>query len=197
MERRQQSEPPSAHYSRSSFDFEFPVTSSKDDAHVVTQGLNRGSPKTTNTPSMAQPQRSFDARQLLDPKGFSPDRPQKDKQVKMLDSGPAVPPQTDGVSKRNAEELEGQGMGSMIERIHGISHRDQRPQKKQKTIRNDDGDGKKPTFIGGGKGGDVGEYMREKRMEGQTRPVPTNEIVDLTAGTKRSAHFPFVQLLLT
>ena len=189
MEPRQRSEPS---YSRSSFDFTYPVTSSKDDAHVVTEGLNRGSSKTMNKSSIAQPQRSFDARQLLDPKGFNPDRPQRDKQIKMLDSGPAVLPQTNGNSKRDAEELEGQGMGGMIERIHGISHRDERPQKKQKTIRHDDDeDGKKPTFTGGGKGGDVGEYMREKRLEGQAEPVSTSEIVDLTAGTtKEVLNFP-------
>ena len=73
-------------------------------------------------------------------------------------------------------------MGSFIERMHGVTHRDERPQKKPKTIMPDDEDDKKPTFVGGGKGGDVGEYMREKRIEAQANSVPNSEIVDLTAG---------------
>ena len=169
--------------SPSSFDFDDTSTASKDDAHIMTQGLNRGSPKTSSIPGMAQSQQGFDARQLLDPKGFKPSQTH-DKQVRMLDSGPAFLPTSNAMSKRDADELDdhGQGIGNMIERMHGVSRRDERPQKKPKTIQSDDGDAKKPVFAGGGKGGDIGEFMREKRMEGQAQSVPTAEIVDLTAG---------------
>lgn len=161
---------------------------SKDNAHIVTQGLNRGSPKTSSIPGMAQSQPGFDARQLLDPKGFKPSQ-KHDKQLRMLESGPALLPASNSMSKRDADELEdhGQGMGNMIERIHGVSRRDERPQKKPKIIQSDDGDEKKPVFTGGGKGGDIGEFMREKRMEGQAQSVPTAEVVDLTAGKSKDA----------
>ena len=179
---------PSILDSPSSFDFDYPNTVSKDDAHIMTQGLNRGSPKATSMPGMAQSQPGFDARQLLDPKGFKPSKTQE-KQVRMLGSGPALLPATNGMSKRDADELEddGQGMGNMIERMHGVSRRDERPQKKPKTVQSDNGDEKKPAFSGGGKGGDIGAFMREKRMEGQAQSVPTAEIVDLTAGNTKDA----------
>ena len=179
---------PSAFDSPASFDFDYSNTPSKDDAHVMTQGLNRGSSMASSIPGMGPSQPGFDARQLLDPKGFKPSRT-NEKQVRMLGSGPALIPTSNGMSKRDADELEdhGQGMGNMIERMHGVSRRDERPQKKPKTIQSDDVDEKKPVFTGGGKGGDIGEFMREKRMEGQAQSVPTTEVVDLTAGNTKDA----------
>ena len=185
-EPRQSSEPLSASFPSTSFDFDFdfPAPSSKDDAHAVTQGQHRGSPRNVNT-TMAQAQSSFNPRHLLDPKGLGPNQSQKDTQIKMLNSGPSVSGFANGVPKRDAEELEGQGMGNMIERIHGVAHRDARPQKKQKIVRPDDDYEKKPEFTAGGKGGDIGEYLREKRKEGQSNTVPSGDVVNLTAGTKK------------
>jgi len=76
-------------------------------------------------------------------------------------------------------------MGNLIERIHGITQRDGCPQKRQKTTKTDeDDDGqRKATFAGGGKGGEIGEYMREKRKEAQAESGPNGTVVDLTAGT--------------
>ncbi len=75
-------------------------------------------------------------------------------------------------------------MGNLIERIHGITQRDGRPQKRQKTTKTDedDDDQRKATFAGGGKGGEIGEYMREKRKEAQAESGPNGTVVDLTAG---------------
>lgn len=182
MEPRQKSEPPSAAYPSFSFDFEIPAALSKDDAHLVTQGQSRGSSKTSKQPGMTVPQPSFDARQLLDPKGYNSSQSQKDRNIHMLRSGPSVLSSTNGTLKRNGEDLEGQGMGNMIERMHGVSQRDERPPKKQKNSKSDEEDEKKAIFTTVGKGGELGEYMREKRKEGQANNVPNGDVVDLTAG---------------
>lgn len=80
-------------------------------------------------------------------------------------------------------------MGNLIERIHGITQRDGRPQKRQKTTKmdeEDDDEERKATFAGGGKGGEIGEYMREKRKEAQAESGPKSTVVDLTAGMAAS-----------
>ena len=185
MRPRYDSEPPSAYYPISSFESNASVHTSKDDAHDVTQGHNRGSLKTSKTPDMLVSQsKLFDARQLLDPKGYKPNRQTNDdKTVHMLDSGPT---RNDAPNKkRSNDELEGHGMGNMIERVHGVSYRDEHPSKKQKKIIPDDEDEKKAAFTSGGKGGEIGEYMRQKRIEAQTNAVPSGEVVDLTAGRSR------------
>lgn len=77
-------------------------------------------------------------------------------------------------------------MGGLIERMHNVSKREDRPQKKQKRehIGEDaDDEQRKAVFAGGGKGGEIGEYMKQKRREGQQEAGPTNAVVDLTAGT--------------
>ncbi|KAK4958666.1 hypothetical protein LTR66_013130, partial [Elasticomyces elasticus] len=76
------------------------------------------------------------------------------------------------------------GMGSMIERMHKIDKREDQPHKKRKTA--SDGDNANDAKAGnsafhGGKGGVIGEYMKEKRMEGQGKMGPVvTEAVDLT-----------------
>ncbi len=59
------------------------------------------------------------------------------------------------------------GMGDMLERIHGVQSRDMQPQKRRK-VHDERDDGDKATFSGGGKGGVLGDYMREKREEGRS-----------------------------
>ena len=183
---RYSSEPP-AYYPAPSFESNVSAHTSKDDAHDVTQGRNRGSSKASKTPDMLVPQsKAFDARQLLDPKGYNPTRQaHDDKTIQMLESGPSILPPTNRAKKRSNDELEGHGMGSMIERIHGVSQRDEHPSKKQKKIIPDDEEEKKAAFTSGGKGGEIGEYMRQKRKEAQTNAVPSGEVVDLTAGRSR------------
>ena len=184
---RYDSEPPYAHYPTSPFDSNVFVHTSKDDAHDVTQGHNRGSSKTSTTPDMLVPQsKLFDARQLLDPKSYNLNRQtHDDKTIQICESGPSILPLTNGAKKRNNDELEGSGMGNMIERMHGVSQRDEHPSKKQKKIIPDNEDEKKAAFTNGGKGSEIGEYMRQKRKEAQVNTVPSGEVVDLTAGMGR------------
>lgn len=74
-------------------------------------------------------------------------------------------------------------MGKMIERFHNVTERQERPRKKMKTEKDDDGeDGIKASFNGGGKGGEIGEYMKQKREEGRKDSGPVNTVVDLTEG---------------
>ncbi|KAK4964850.1 hypothetical protein LTR66_012233, partial [Elasticomyces elasticus] len=76
------------------------------------------------------------------------------------------------------------GMGSMIERMHKIDKREDQPYKKRKTASDEDNanDPKAGnSAFHGGKGGVIGEYMKEKRMEGQGKMGPVvTEAVDLT-----------------
>ena len=83
------------------------------------------------------------------------------------------------------EENDGIGLGHLIERVHNVSKRENRPSKKQKTehVVEDEVDGPKAVFTGGSKNGEIGEYMRQKRQEGVQEAGPTSSVVDLTAGT--------------
>ncbi|MCJ1355965.1 MAG: hypothetical protein MMC33_005959 [Icmadophila ericetorum] len=76
------------------------------------------------------------------------------------------------------------GMSRFIERSYNLSNREYRPRKKARKDYDSDGtDVSKPkaVFTGGGKGGDLGEYMKQKRKEGQDALVGTSAVVDLTA----------------
>ena len=73
----------------------------------------------------------------------------------------------------------------MIERFHNVTERQERPHKKVKTEKDDDGkEVIKASFSGGGKGGEIGQYMKEKREEGRKDSGPFNTVVDLTEGEK-------------
>jgi hypothetical protein len=74
------------------------------------------------------------------------------------------------------------GMGHMLERMHNVAGRDMMPQKRRK-IHDDraQDDQKKAEFNGGGKGGIIGEYVREKEQS-QKENVPTRTAVDISAG---------------
>ncbi len=152
---------------------------SKDDAHTFIEGHGRGS-RSSKPQAASQPQQGFNPLQLLDPKGAASSQPRPNAGSLSRSS-----PSRNGAYKRASEEPEAQGMGNLIERIHGITQRDGCPQKRQKTTKTDeDDDGqRKATFAGGGKGGEIGEYMREKRKEAQAESGPNGTVVDLTAGT--------------
>jgi len=163
------------------FDLIMPGTSSsiaKDDTHTFFEGHGRGS-KSLKPQAANQLQQSFNPLQLLDPKGAASSQPRPSAGSLSRSS-----PSRNGVYKRASEEPEAQGMGNLIERIHGITQRDGRPQKRQKTTKTDedDEDQRKATFAGGGKGGEIGEFMREKRKEAQAESGPNGTVVDLTAG---------------
>lgn len=75
-------------------------------------------------------------------------------------------------------EENGQGMGTLIERLHNVSQRGEPPQKRLKPHQIGT-ENRTTTFVGGGKGGEIAEYMKQKRDECQITfgPAP---VVDLT-----------------
>lgn len=76
-------------------------------------------------------------------------------------------------------------MGHFLERMHNVSEREFSPQKRRKIERDNTEDNeRKAQFSGGGKGGVLGEYMREKKEEGrkETAVNGTRPSVDLTGG---------------
>ena len=78
------------------------------------------------------------------------------------------------------------GLGGLIERVHNVSKREERPMKRQKIKHEDEveaDNASKSTFTGGGKDSEIAEYLREKRKEGLEESGPTSAVVDLTAGT--------------
>ena len=81
-------------------------------------------------------------------------------------------------------ESEGAGFGKLIEQVHNVSKREERPVKRQKIEHplEEDVNGSQTAFVGGGRGGEIGEYMRQKRKEGLEESGPAPSFVDLTAG---------------
>ena len=181
------------------------VQQSKDDAYHVWENKGR---KTVSSPKVATTTSStFDPRQLLDPKAFTNDQRQRDSKITSTESHlrqstPSdqqliskisegtehrsdVDVNVNGLHKRDREDFEGQGMGSLIERVHNITQREERPQKKSK-VQNDEfgseGDRKVKSF-GGSKGGEIGDYLKEKKKQGIAESKPVNAVVDLTGGT--------------
>lgn len=133
------------------------------------------------------PHYSFNARQLLDPKGFrekpqSLDKATLAQKANLTNNFDELRPLND-FTKPSKDTSEHQGMTSMIERMHGVSQRNERPQKRQKTEHEDTENGK-ATFTGGSKGGEIGQYLKEKRKEGQEEPqaIAAASVVDLTGG---------------
>lgn len=159
------------------FSFDPASVSSKDDAYHVFDGKGLGK-NTTNAIGISQASLShLDPRQLLDPKGYNPAHPRKDS------DNPTESNAENGLQKRSLEDSEGQGMGNLIERIHNVTQREDRPRKRQKSeeIGGKDKDQEKTAFAGGGKGGEIGEYMKQKRKEGQSS-LGSKSVVDLTGG---------------
>lgn len=190
---RPQSEPP--YLSTSPPTFDLSSYKSRDDAHLMLQGQARARLSSSQTGSHQSSPPRFDPRQLLNPKGYDPSQRRKDEEAQS--SLPASPSamhithpdslstQSNGAHKRDQEEVE-RGMGSLIEQVHNVSKREDRSHKKQKREVPDETaeeEQRKAAFAGGGKGGEIGEYMKQKRREGQQDAGPTNAIVDLTAGT--------------
>ncbi|THX32504.1 hypothetical protein D6D12_02164 [Aureobasidium pullulans] len=72
----------------------------------------------------------------------------------------------------------GTGLGSFMERMHNVTDREALPaSKKQKTDNNDENDEKRKATFKGGKGGVIGEYLKEQRDQGAREAGP----IDLTA----------------
>lgn len=173
----------------------------KDNTYSISirEGSSRGPPTTVGQTSPSRPR--FDPRQLLDPKGFNTIHRKKesDSFVDVSKSPPHTPTFEfiDGSQKRNQSDSEEYGMGNMIERVHNITERQERPHKRQKTGKDDDGEEErtKATFSGGGKGGEIGEFMKQKREEGEKESGPSKGVIDLTEGENYSSVWHAVDLI--
>lgn len=197
---RRGSEPP-----RSEPFFEIPFIpdlasqKSKDDAYDALDHKGKKAVSSQNaTIAGRAASSSFDPRRLLDPKGFSNDQRQRDSKSASTESTIAQPSPSNlhlngkpseadvnGLRKRDHEDYEGQGMGSLIEKVHNVSQREERPQKKPKAESGefDVEEDKKVSFVGGGMGGEIGEYLKEKKKQGIAESGSVNAVVDLTGGT--------------
>lgn len=161
---------------------------SKDDAYDAYKLKGRNK-KTSTSDAVNPPLTSrFDPKTLLDPKRSNAHSKLRDPSPGARSMSPAITEhhQSNDAAKRDHQAYdEGQGMGSLIERMHGVSKREERPQKKPKTDYSDgydDGEREKAMFTGGGKGGDIGEFMKQKKKEGLQESGPIGTIVDLTEG---------------
>lgn len=121
---------------------------------------------------------TYDPRALLNPKAAK--RAPDESEIKDIQSN------NTGDPNATIEDAD-IGMGSLIERVHGVGKREAHAEKRRKVNHDediDDNDKKqKATFTGAGKGGPVAEYVKKKREEGQAEsgPVTASSIVDLTA----------------
>ena len=178
--------------------FEFTLASSvsKDDAYNALRetGQDHKIPH-SHRETPIQPN-AIDPKELLNPKRFDISYRARDDKLSTSTSKPkfssfSANPQfifasaNDHIERSASPELEGSGMGNLIERVHNVEKREDRPRKRQKKddLGEEDETGRpKSVFTGGGKGGEIGDYMREKRKEGQRESGSTAAIVDLTLG---------------
>lgn len=93
----------------------------------------------------------------------------------------------DGAEPSGNTEIQEQGMASRIEKLHNVTKREDRPQKRQKKVHDritDDEDlvdvTRKSQFSGSKSSGDLGQYIKEKREEGANGQP--HDTVDLTNG---------------
>ena len=196
---RRSSEPPHSRSSSNSPVF-VDLTSkqiTKDDAYHVFNGKGKNASKTAVTqPPTPAFSSQFDPRRLLDPKAFGKDSRKSDEQspsimttpsehFSPLRASPNLPNgevHSNGAHKRDHDNTTVPGMGSLIERVHNVSQREERPQKKQKIETFEEDDKYKKNFGGGGKGGEIGEYIKQKKKEGIEEDGSSATIVDLTGG---------------
>lgn len=179
---------------------------SKDDAYHILEYKGKKTMSVQHAIPVGQvASNTFDPRRLLDPNGFSNDQRLRDTKStstepisrqptpssrqlnsKSSEGNGEHPGLKVGVMhKRDHDDYEGQGMGSLIETLHNVSQREERPQKRSKVEKDQFAveEDKKIKFIGGGKGGEVGVYLKEKKKQGIAESGPANTVVDLTGGT--------------
>ena len=159
-----------------------PVRVSKDDAYEIE---NKGKKAVSQQQNGHNSSSYIDARRLLDPASFNQTRVpnMQTSSVPAADKGGSETNNNNNSSaKRDLDAYEGQGMGSLIERVHNVSQREERPQKKQKSADFADDPDKEAFHGGGGKGGEIGEYMKQKKKEGIAEAGSCSSVVDLTGG---------------
>ena len=178
----------------------------KDDAYHVFNGKGKNASKAAVTqPSTPAFSNQFDPRRLLDPKAFGKESRKLDERspsimttpseyLSPLRASPNLPngeyPEVNSnrAYKRDHDNTKVPGMGSLIERVHNVSQREERPQKKQKIETFEEDDKYKKNFGGGGKGGEIGEYIKQKKKEGIEEDGSSTTIVDLTGGMCTSSY---------
>ena len=152
------------------------------------QRPSRPTPPTIGTPSSNHP--AFSPHALLDPRGYSkPQLSATNGRSLYSFSGAGFSPETPATPTTNSlttkiESPKLPDMGTLIERVHGVAQRENRPLKRQKVDAAGPVDEaqRKPTFAGGGKGGVIGEYMREQKEVGRAEAAKSGSVVDLTNG---------------
>ncbi len=162
--------------------------------------LYKGLKQPFKSPSPQTTSNGFDPRRLLDPKGYN--RSSR-LEAKRMSSGEQpsshvhgnLPQGQDKVdsflevefdtSKDDDDDNEESGMSRLIEKAYNVGHREEPPQKRQKIdkIETFEEDHDKPKFQGGGRGGELGAYVTQKRQEGLEDPsIAPSTVVDLTQG---------------
>lgn len=143
---------------------------------------------------------------LLDPRGARPGDKKEERSLKNISFG-TPPPVTFHFDSPGGSPLPGQfsnhqlpsgngfthsggppngfamggGMGQMLERMHHVAERDLLPQKRRKVEHGEGNEERKAHFSGGGSGGVLGQYMKEKKEEGLKETVNNRpRSVDLT-----------------
>lgn len=177
--------------------------------HIDFDNTGRKEQPTARTGLTRAASHGYDPRLLLNPKSLHNAKLRKDDTLDTASSSEIeTPPQRpssaaphfvfdspnqDSLSHGQPDD-EGTGYGKLIEQVHNVTKREERPVKRQKTehLSQEDVNGSL-AFAGGGKGGEIGEYMRQKRKEGLQESGPaTSNIVDLTAGLCLTAFQKYV-----
>jgi hypothetical protein len=180
-----------------------------DDAYTKSTAQGRSRPNAPFNGAIPTPTPQFptwNAAALLNPRGFQKSHQQDERKANTpIRNGPppsiafqfdspmgSTPPVRNVQSIRQnggymwpSEPAPGIAMGHMLERIHNVSERDFLPQKRRKIeLEGEDDNAQKAHFGGGGKGGVLGEYMKEKQEQGRKEDAAngTRSSVDLTGG---------------
>lgn len=180
-----------------------------DDAYTKTTAQGRSRPNASfngANPTPAPQFPTWNAAALLNPRGFQKSHHQDERKDNTpMRNGPpsnitfqfdspmgSTPPVQKAESVRQngsymwpSEPAPGMGMGQLLERMHNVSERDFLSHKRRKIDRESENDNaQKAHFAGGGKGGVLGEYMKEKQEQGRKEDATngTRPSVDLTGG---------------
>ena len=187
----------------------FPKTEADAHLFIYSQGQGRSKKAASLNGDVPLSTPHFDPKQLLNPKGFNKHGGKEDTGIQSSPAQrlepeafhtdpfgqPKPPLHVNGVANRGHDRVAdtAPGMGNLIERMHNVSKREEQPRKRQKKehdSEDDQDDTKKATFAGGGKGGVIGDYMKQKREEGKQESGPTRMLVDLTTGMESLSHPP-------
>ena len=159
-----------------------------------------GQPRSTQPSSVngdaSYTRQRFNPHLLLNPKGFSKssslasDRPSPPVSgsrtlplTNLTNGHPRSSPTPNGAVHNANGKPNGLNMASAMEKLHGVTAREDRPQKRRKTESLEGREAEvKSNFAGGGKGGVIGEYMREQKEAGKNEASKPGHIVDLTTG---------------